>query len=101
MDPDESPSPFRVAASLNVVAPPTGVVGGRRTVSQLPTPGRSLGEEADALIRDLFACGFSIAGVQSRHDVSAELSDQLTELIAVLDDAIRGIRHTVCVVDTT
>jgi hypothetical protein len=101
MEPDESPSPFRAVVSLGVVAPSAGVVGGRRIGTPSSTAGPSLGEEADALIRDLFGCGFAIAGVQSRHDVSSELSEQLSELIDVLDDAIRGIRHTLCVIDTT
>ena len=66
-----------------------------------PTAGRTLGEEADGLIRELFACGFTIAGVKSRNDVSAELTARLTELLAVLDDAIRDIRQALCAADTT
>ena len=59
-----------------------------------PPPGiRPLGDDADALIRALFACGFTSASVQGRHDVGAEMSLQLTTLIDTLDEAIRGIRH--------
>jgi hypothetical protein len=53
----------------------------------------TLGDHADGLIRALFACGFTSAAVQGRHDVGADLSDQLTTLIGTLDEAIRGIRH--------
>ena|GEM_PF-5947181 len=56
----------------------------------------SLSDEGDALIRALFDCGFASAGVQSRHEVSAALSHELTSLIEVLDTAIRDIRHALC-----
>ena len=66
----------------------------RNSAQPITLPGaRSLGEDADGLIRDLFNCVFTIAGVQSHHNVSDELSDRLSALITVLDDAIRGIRH--------
>jgi len=58
-----------------------------------PTTLRPLVEDADGLIRALFACGFTSAAVQGRLDVSADLSHQLTTLIDTLDQAIRGIRH--------
>jgi len=61
----------------------------------LPRPAVSgtLGDDADGLIRALFACGFTSAVVQSRADIGADLSDQLTTLLDTLDEAIRGIRH--------
>jgi hypothetical protein len=66
-------------------------------VGSLPAPPpasfRPLGEDADALIRALFACGFTSASVQGRHDIGEEMSAQLTTLIDTLDEAIRGIRH--------
>jgi hypothetical protein len=58
-----------------------------------PTTLRPLVEDADDLIRALFACGFTSAAVQGRLDVSGDLSLQLTTLIDTLDQAIRGIRH--------
>jgi len=54
---------------------------------------RPLGDDADDLIRALFACGFTSASVQGRHDIGAEMSEQLATLIDTLDEAIRGIRH--------
>jgi uncharacterized protein YukE len=60
---------------------------------------RPLGEDADALIRALFACGFTSASVQSRHDVGDDLSKQLTTLIDTLDQAIQGIRHALAAYD--
>ena len=58
-----------------------------------PATLRPLVEDADELIRALFACGFTSAAVQGRLDVSADLSLQLTTVIDTLDQAIRGIRH--------
>jgi hypothetical protein len=98
MEPDGPQSPIRAAVS--VAAPLAGSTATGRMWTTSPTAGRSLGEEADGLIRELFGCGFTIAGVQSRSDVSAELTAQLTDLLAVLDDAIREIRHALCATDT-
>jgi len=58
-----------------------------------PSAVRPLGDDADDLIRALFACGFTSASVQGRYDIGAEMSAQLTTLIDTLDEAIRGIRH--------
>jgi hypothetical protein len=60
---------------------------------QPPATLRPLVDDADGLIRALFACGFTSAAVQGRHDVGVDLSEQLTALIDALDGAIRGIRH--------
>ena len=67
-----------------------------------PAPGpvrNSLVDDADLLIRALFDCGLTSAGVQSRHEVSAALSLELTSLIDVLDTAIRDIRRALYTVD--
>ena len=56
-----------------------------------PATLRPLVEDADGLVRALFACGFTSAAVQGR--LGADLSHQLTTLIDTLDQAIRGIRH--------
>lgn len=58
-----------------------------------PAAFRPLIDDADGLIRALFACGFTSASVRSRQDVTGELSEQLATLIDTLDGAIRGIRH--------
>jgi hypothetical protein len=72
---------------------------GRRATGPPAPLGRSLGDDADGLIRELFDCGFTIAGVRGRHDVGADLSDQLIALMTVLDIAIRDIRHALYHVD--
>jgi hypothetical protein len=67
----------------------------RTRVAPVPPPGvlRPLEDDVDSLIRAVFACGFTSAAVQGRHDVSADLSNQLTSLIDTLDQAIREIRR--------
>jgi len=98
---DQSTNPLRVAPTFSPgshAPPPSG--GLRLGVTPAPPPiGRSLAEEADGLIRDLFGCGFTIAGVQSHHHLDTELSDLLTTLITDLDDAIRRIRRALCAVE--
>jgi hypothetical protein len=59
-------------------------------------PQRTLGAEADGLLRQMVGCGFTIAGLRGRHDVDAGLTAQLTDLLTVLDEAGRGIRRAVC-----
>ena len=94
---EANPSPFppqrdRPSDSLRPGPGPSATrIGG----PQVPPPAgfRPLGDDADDLIRALFACGFTSASVQGRYDIGAEMSAQLTTLIDTLDEAIRGIRH--------
>ena len=91
MEPDRS--------SLRPLAGTLLDAAGRAQERFAPTPPRpppalpSLVDDADGLIRALFACVFTSAAVQGRYDVGNELSEQLQALIGYLDGAIRGIRH--------
>ena len=98
---DQSTNPLRIAPTLSPgPSGPPRTDGRRLGVAPPPPPiGRALAEEADGLIRDLFGCGFTIAGVQSHHHLDTELSDLLTTLITDLDDAIRRIRRALCAVE--
>jgi hypothetical protein len=98
---DESTSPHRTAK-----APDRGPTGASlfdvRRLGSPPVPppfGRSLAEEGDGLIRDLFRCAFTVAGVQSHSQLDDELTELLTTLITDLDDAIRAIRRALCSVE--
>ncbi len=91
MEADPSPLRLHTDRPFGTVRPDTGPV--RQRVAAVPRPAPTLGDDTDGLIRALFACGFTSAAVQGRHDVGADLSEQLTTLIDTLDEAIRGIRH--------
>jgi len=84
---------------------PIGAHGLRSTpVALIPTSApdvrRALIDDADGLIRSLFDCGFTAAGVQSRHQVGGALSHEITSLIDALDSAIREIRRALLAVET-
>jgi hypothetical protein len=100
MESDESTLRLH-ADHAGTVRPDIGPARLRTATVLLPQPAtlRPLVEDADALIRALFACGFTSAAVQGRLDVGADLSEQLTALIDTLDQAIRGIRHALSVHD--
>ena len=91
MEADPSPLRLHTDPQFAAVRPDAGPV--RQRVAAVPLRSPTLGDDADGLIRALFACGFTSAAVQGRHDVGADLSDQLTTLIDTLDEAIRGIRQ--------
>jgi hypothetical protein len=95
VDPDQSPLHLHTDPQAGSAPPMAGSGRQRAPAVQLPprTASQTLEDDADGLIRALFACGFTSAVVQSRVDVGADLSDQLTTLIDTLDEAIRGIRH--------
>lgn len=95
---DESTSPHRTTTASDRDRTGHSPVDGRRLgVAPAPPPvGRSLSEEGDGLIRDLFGCAFTVAGVQSHHQLDPGLTEVLTTLITDLDDAIRGIRRALC-----
>lgn len=98
---DESTGPHRTAKAPD--RGPTGpsLIDGRRRGSSPvhPPVGRSLSEEGDGLIRDLFRCAFTVASVQSHPQLDTELTELLSTLITDLDDAIRGIRRALCSID--
>jgi hypothetical protein len=62
---------------------------------------RPVVDDVDGLIRALFACGYTSAGILSRPDAGAGLSEQLTALIDTLDDAVRGIRNALAAHEVT
>ena len=93
MEPDESPLHPHAGRRADGARPVTGPARQRSVVPRVPAVTATLGDDADGLIRALFACGLTSATVQGRLDVGADLSDQLTTLIDTLDEAIRGIRH--------
>lgn len=101
MEPDESPLHLHTDHRAETVRPDVASPRVPSAVERLPQPAtlRPLVEDADGLIRALFACGFTSAAVQGRLDVGADLSEQLTALIDTLDQAIRGIRHALSVHD--
>ena len=101
MEPDQSPLHLHTDQRSGTVRPDAGPPRLRTSADGLPQPAtlRPLVEDADGLIRALFACGFTSAAVQGRLDVGADLSEQLTALIDTLDQAIRGIRHALSVGD--
>lgn len=94
MEPDQSLLHLKSDDPTDKVRPFLGPARKRVAAVLLLSPAalRPLGEEADDLIRSLFACGFTSASVQGRPDVGAELSAQLTTLIDNLDQSIRKIR---------
>jgi len=93
MDTDESPLHRPAGPRVGTVRTEADLDRLRPAPVPLPQPTtlRPLEEDADGLIRALFACGFTSAAVQGR--LGADLSHQLTTLIDTLDQAIRGIRH--------
>lgn len=95
MVPDESPQQLLGAHRVENLRSDLGPDFERTAEDPLTTPRalRPLIDDADGLIRALFACGFTSAAVLARHDIDAPLSEQLTTLINDLDDAIRGIRN--------
>jgi hypothetical protein len=98
---DEPPLHLHADRQAEAVPADVASLRVRSAVERLPQPAtlRPLVEDADGLIRALFACGFTSAAVQGRLDVGADLSEQLTALIDTLDEAIRGIRHALSVHD--
>ncbi len=76
-------------------APWSGIRRPSRPPAPLRDP-RSLSDELDGLIHDLFDCGFSIAGIQGRHGIDVTLDATLNGLIGLLDDTITQIRHALC-----
>lgn len=95
MEASPSPLPPRPDRPRDTARRDPGPTPHRMGTPPVPPPGRfrPLGDDADDLIRALFACGFTSASVQGRLDIGAEMSAQLTTLIDTLDEAIRGIRH--------
>ena len=95
MEPDQSPLQLHTDQRVDPARPDAGPASRAAAAVPLPpaTTFPTLRDDADGLIRALFACGFTSAAVQGRLDVSEDLSDQLTALIDTLDEAIRGIRH--------
>ena len=101
MGPDESPLQLHANHLPAVVRPDIEPVRLRTPALPLGQTAnlRPLVEDADGLIRALFACGFTSAAVRGRLDVGADLSEQLAALIDTLDEAIRGIRQALTVHD--
>ena len=100
MEADESARDVRIAPRFDAARREPGRLRPREAA--LPSPGalRPLGDDIDALIRAVFACGFTSAAVQGRHDVSDDLSHQLTTLIDALDQGIRDIRRALAAYET-
>ena len=75
----------------------------RMTAYPLTSPPalRPLVDDADGLIRALFACGYTSAAILSRDDAGAGLSTQLSTLIDTLDDAIQGLRNALAAHEAT
>lgn len=91
---DQHPAPTVAHVASPTRGSATPLYGYRFQSRQTQPPAEpSLIGDTDGLIRELFACGFNVASVQSRYDVGPDFSEHLTALIAVLDGAIRGLRN--------